>query len=234
MAHSDNSRFVPSADAFAFTNAWPTAPAVTVQTPFGPIGIGNAANGLCGGMVFAALDYWHAGHKPPQARPAPGSPLYKFIVSRLIASWHLPAGVAQYYHWMNLPDGDSTVQVLGRTVTAQHGLSYLTIEQQWPQVKASIDTGVPAALGVVTVASANPAQLGENHQVLAWGYEVAGTHVTVRVYDPNTGPADDVTHLVRHLGTGQGDHVREHLDLRLPVRGFFVTGYSPSAPPPGT
>src|SRR6185437_8999559 len=69
MADTGSSGFVPSQDAFAFTNSWPSAPAVTVQTPFGQVGIGNADNGLCGGMVFAALDYWHAGKTPQAARP---------------------------------------------------------------------------------------------------------------------------------------------------------------------
>ncbi len=66
----DPGSFLPSQDAFAFTNAWPSEPAVVVPTPFGKISIGNAAAGLCGGMVFAALDYWHAGIAPPRpARP---------------------------------------------------------------------------------------------------------------------------------------------------------------------
>jgi hypothetical protein len=64
--------FVPSRDGFAFTNAWPSEPAVVLPTPFGKIRIGDAAAGLCGGMVFAALDYWHTGIVPPAARPAPG------------------------------------------------------------------------------------------------------------------------------------------------------------------
>src|SRR5262249_21750481 len=68
--------FLPSGNGFAFTNAWPSEPAVTLKTPFGPINIGNAAAGLCGGMVFAALDYWHAGTVPPAARPGPNDPLY--------------------------------------------------------------------------------------------------------------------------------------------------------------
>ena len=93
--------FLPSRDGFAFTNAWPPGPAVTVPTPLRGIGIGNAAAGLCGGMVFAALDYWHARVRPPAARPEPGSPLYNYIVRRLIASWRIPAGVARYYQWMN-------------------------------------------------------------------------------------------------------------------------------------
>ncbi len=102
--------FLPARDGFAFTNSWPPAPAVSVRTPAGPVGIGNAALGLCGGMVLAALDYWHAGTPPPASRPAPGSPLYRFIVRRLIASWRIPAGVATYYGWMVLPDRDAVLR----------------------------------------------------------------------------------------------------------------------------
>jgi hypothetical protein len=77
---------VPSKDGFTFSNDWPRGPAITVPAPMRPIGSGNAAAGLCGGMVFAALDYWHAGLAPPRARPASGSPLYRFIVRRLCRS----------------------------------------------------------------------------------------------------------------------------------------------------
>src|SRR4249920_2338358 len=95
--------FLPSQDGLAFTNAWPSEPAVVLPTPFGKINIGNAAAGLCGGMVFAALDFWHTGIQPPATRPAPGESLYRYIVRRLVDSWHLPAGVAQYYQWMTCP-----------------------------------------------------------------------------------------------------------------------------------
>jgi len=151
--------FLPSRDGFAFTNSWPSAPAVTVRTPFGSIGIGDDAAGLCGGMVFAALDYWHAGARPPVSRPAPGSALHNYVVRRLIASWHIPAGVARYYQWMNLPDGDTRVTAGGRHLFTERGVSRRTVAAHWPRIKASLDAGVPAALGVVTVASANPAML---------------------------------------------------------------------------
>jgi hypothetical protein len=82
--------FLPSRHGFAFDNSWPPEPAVRVRTPIGAIGIGNAARGLCGGMVFAALDYWHAGRQAPGERPGPASPVYRFIVRRLIRSWHVP------------------------------------------------------------------------------------------------------------------------------------------------
>jgi hypothetical protein len=223
--------FLPSANGFAFTNSWPSAPAVTVSTPFGPIGIGNAAAGLCGGMVFAALDYWHAGETPPAAQPAPGTPLYRYIVRRLIDSWHLPAGVAEYYQWMNLPDGDLGVDIVGRRIVAERGVSWRTIIQQWPQIQAAIDEDVPAALGVVTVSSANPAELGHNHQVLAYGYSIDETQVTISVYDPNSGQDDAVQISFDTSDPAEATTFSHNLNLDSPVRGFFVTAYSPGSPP---
>jgi len=223
--------FLLSTDGFAFVNSWPSAPAVTVPTPFGTIGIGNAAGGLCGGMVFAALDYWYAGIAPPAAQPAPGQPEFQYIVRRLIDSWHIPAGVAQYYQWMNLPNGDSSLEVFGHTLVTQRGLSWRTIEQEWPQVQASIDAGVPAALGLVTVASASPAMLSENHQVLAYAYQVAGSVVTLGVYDPNSGQDNGVHIVFDTSAPTQPTTFQHNIDIALPVRGFFVTAYSPATPP---
>jgi hypothetical protein len=227
------SGFVPSADGLAFTNSWPSAAAVLVPTPFGDIGIGNAAAGLCGGMVFAALDYWYAGIRPPTARPAPGSPLYQYIVRRLVDSWHIPVGVAEFYQWMNLPDGNSSLTVLGRQLVTERGVSWRTITGEWPQVKASLDDGDPAALGLVTVASANPADLGRNHQVLACGYELAGPEVTVRVYDPNSGRSDGVSIWFAADAPAEATTFSHNLNLNRPVRGFFLNGYSPATPPAG-
>ena len=223
--------FVPLPDGFAFTNSWPSAPAVTVPTPFGQVGIGNAANGLCGGMVYAALDYWIAKQVPPHARQAPGTPLYKFIVRRLIDSWHVPGGIAEYYQWMNLPDGDLIASLLGRHVVIQRGVAWRTIEQQWPLVKASIDAGVPAPLGVVTVKSANVADLGKNHQVGAYAYTVSGTEVTVAVYDPNSGQNDGVWIMFDSSAPQQATAFASNINIDLPVRGFFMTAYSPVSPP---
>jgi hypothetical protein len=204
--------FLPSRDAFAFTNAWPSGPAITLRTPLGRVGIGDSAAGLCGGMVFAALDFWHRRARPPAALPEPGSPLHRFVVRRLIASWHIPSGVARYYRWMTRPDRE----VARRTIAAA-----------WPRVKASLDDGIPAPLGLVTVASANPARLRHNHQALAYAYERSGREVILRVYDPNSGPADDVG-IRFDLGSGAFAH---NLNLGWPVRGFFLVAYSPAAPP---
>jgi hypothetical protein len=224
--------FLPSRDGFAFRNAWPPAPALQVRTRFGSIGVGNAAGGLCGGMVFAALDYWHAGLAPPPGQPTPDSPLYRFIVRRLLDSWHLPAGVARYYRWMNLTDRDSTLDLRGRRVLTRPGVSRRTVELEWPRLRASLAAGVPAALGVVTVASANPLQLGRNHQVLGYGYRISGSEVALQVYDPNSGPSDDIGIGFDAATPAEATAFAHNLDLALPVRGFFVTAYSPALPPP--
>lgn len=225
--------FLPSSDGFAFDNTWPAAPGLPIRTPFGTLGLGNAAAGLCGGMVFAVLDCWRAGRAPPAGRPTPGTPLYRFIVRRLIDSWHLPAGVARYYLWMNLAGPDYSPRVLRQRVTLR-GLGWRTVERHWPRVRASIDAGSPAALGVVTMASAWPGVLGHNHQVLAYGYEVSGSVVTLHVYDPNSGPSDDVWIRFDTATPSSGTRFEHNIAIRWPVRGFFLTAYSPVAPPPVT
>jgi hypothetical protein len=223
--------FLPSRHGFAFANSWPSAPALAVTTRFASIGIGNAAGGLCGGMVFAALDYWHAGIAPPAVQPAPGSPLYRYLVRRLMASWHLPAGVARYYHWMGMTDGDSSLELLGRRLVTRRGVSWRTIELEWPQVRAILEAGIPAALGLVTVASLNPLELGCNHQALAFGYAESGSTVTVRAYDPNSGPRDDIGIRFDTAAPTAATAFSHNLGLARPVRGLFLTGYSPAVPP---
>jgi hypothetical protein len=226
--------FLPSRHGFAFTNSWPSQPGVTLPFRGRSIGIGDAARGLCGGMVFAALDYWHAGVAPPAERPAGGTPLYQFIVRRLIDSWHIPAGVARYYQWMNLPDADYRLRLPGPARpggAGRPGVRRLSVGEQWPRIRASIDAGQPAALGVVTVASAWPGLLGRNHQVLAYAYELSGGDVRLAVYDPNSGP-DDRIRISFDAGLVSAGPAFEHnLSIAFPVRGFFVTAYSPAAPP---
>jgi hypothetical protein len=223
--------FLPTRHGFAFDNAWPHQPAVVLPTPFGDIGIGNAGGGLCGGMAFAALDYWIAGQTPGLERPPVGDPLYKYIVKRLIDSWHVPAGVAQYYQWMSLPDADHVIKLFGRQVIAERGLGWRTVRVQWPQIKKDLDRGLPVPVGVVTAASRNPKDLALNHQVLAFGYETDGSHVTVRVYDPNRGRRDDITIAMDTGAPAKAVAFAHNLGLGpRPVRGFFRAAYTPHTP----
>jgi hypothetical protein len=207
-------RFLPSRHGFAFANSWPPAPAISVRRPAGRLGIGNAALGLCGGMVFAALDYWYAGQLPRADQPAPGTPLYRFVVRRLIQSWHIPAGVAGYYRGM---------------LSSDASLARRTVSRQWPRIRALLDDGQPAPLALVTVASASPLLLGRNHQVLAYGYVLDGAEVTLTVYDPNSGPDDGVAIRFSTIRV----EFAHNVSIGWPVRGFFLTRYTPATPPEG-
>lgn len=183
--------FLPSTHGLHFDNSFPDEPAVTIDLGIAKVPIGNAANGLCGGMVFAVLDYWTHGVLPPAdtTPPASGTPLFNYLVRRLIDSWDLPSGPATYLKLMNplFPDGDDR---LGPFTV--HGRGWRMAVREWPAIKAEIDAGNPCPLGLVKLKSANPLDLGKNHQVLAYGYDQAGTAVTLWLYDPNQSNTDQV------------------------------------------
>ncbi len=183
--------FLPSTSGFRFGNAFPSQPAVEVDLRLGTIRIGNAADGLCGGMVFAAVDYWVHGSRPPTGStpPASGTPLFRYLVRRLVDSWNLPVGPLTYYRLMSglVPAGDRRVGPF--TV---RGLAWRMAAQEWPAIKADLRAGRLCPLGLVKLRSANPMELGKNHQVLCYAAEQAGTAVRLWVYDPNQPGTDDM------------------------------------------
>ena len=223
--------FLPSRDAFAFDNGWPSEPAVVVNSVLGRFDVGDASNGLCGGMVFAVRDYLEAGRTSPSVRPEAGTPLFRYLVSRLITSWDLPRGVAKYYQWMGLPDGDVSFALFGHRVVATRGVTWRTVVEELPAIRAELDAGELVCLGLVTVHSANPSDLGQCHQVLAYGYETVGTAVSLRVYDPNRGPDDGVRITVDAPDPTRPAAISHNLGLSHPVRGLFRVPYLPATPP---
>ena len=75
----------------------------------------------------------------------------------------------KYYAWMASPDHDTG------PILVRRGLAWKTIMEEWPhRIRQSLDAGQLCVLGLVTVASVNPADLGRNHQVLAYGYDLGG------------------------------------------------------------
>src|SRR5207244_10205615 len=138
--------FTPSANGLRFTNSWPSEPDIVVQVPpLGNVPIGDASNGLCGGMVFTVLDIFNAGLPPLEdAQPAQGSRLFNYIVRRLFDSFNLPGGVLQYYDWMITPDHDT-----GVWIAIRRGVAWRTIVDEWPHIKADLDQGRLCPLGLV-------------------------------------------------------------------------------------
>jgi hypothetical protein len=187
-------------------------PLLRVPLGLGHLAIGNASRGLCGGMVFAARDLFERGRPPPDDREPPGhgSPLFGYLVRRLVQSFHLPWGPLRYYRWMAARDDL---------------LLWHTTRREWPRVRRQLDAGRLAALGLIRLRSRNPLRLGENHQVLAYGYgldENSGS-LLLAVYDPNHPGRDDLT-LALNLGSPAG----VLSSSGEPFRGFFHTPYRPA------
>jgi hypothetical protein len=207
MASARVAGFLPSANGFRFANAF--LPQPLFRLPPTRLGIGNASRGLCGGMVFAARDYFERGSPTPDDRHPPdlGSPLFGYLVRRLFDSFDLPWGPPRYYRWMAAADG----------AVMRH-----TVGCQWARVRRELDAGRLAALGLIRPRSRNPLRLGENHQVLAWGYglDEASGSLLIAIYDPNHAGRDDVTLAL---------NLREPAGILSatgePFRGFFHTPY---------
>jgi hypothetical protein len=211
--------FLPSTSGLPFGNRFPHGPVAEVRLPGVRIPIGDAARGLCGGMVFAARDLFEARLRPPEsATPPPrGSPLFDYLVRRLFASWSLPFGPLRYALWSALPDDD---------LLSLRGTADRTVTREWPLVRADIDGGTLSPLGLVRVRSINPWRLARNHQVLAYGYDLDEHQgdLRIRVYDPNH-PGDDDLALRFNVREPLRAWPIPYRRGGLPVRGFFRTRY---------
>jgi hypothetical protein len=148
----------------------------------------------------------------------------------LFDSWNLPWGAMKYYQWMTLRDED-----VGTRFARLRGLGWRTVVDEWPAIRSDLDAGRPSPLGLVTVKSPNPAQLGRNHQVLAYGYDLLGDQLTIKVYDPNveldTGDAIRIS--LRLDRPGDGIAIAHNVGISDQIRGFFRVSYSPAAVPIG-
>lgn len=97
-----------------------------------------------------------------------------------------------------------------RALRARPGVDH--DQRAGPAIKADIDAGKLSPLGLIRVKSANPGELGQNHQVLACGYDLNGTSLALHVHDPNRR---------RRLGSSlprhrrSGSHDGRHLHGRL-------------------
>ena len=206
-------RNVPNFNArgrgFAFPNSWDGGlPVISLGLlwnklfdalpgPLGQLGIGriidenwmpitHADAGLCGGMVYAVMDYYSAHLLPPEQTTAPNSRsdiLFQFIRDRLLDSFDVSGGGSRFlaYSSPSYPNGDEGVlQVAGLTF----GRSWVSYREAWPQIQRDIDASRLSPIGLIQTDSLD---IGKNHQVLAYGYRKSGQDVTLYIYDPNEG-----------------------------------------------
>ncbi|TWP36095.1 hypothetical protein [Leekyejoonella antrihumi] len=236
--------FLPSRDAFKFTNSWPDVP-YSLPPLRGSIldfKYGTAANGLCGGMCLAAADYFAAGMQiPGTVNPPAGEqdPLFLHLVDRLFDTFSVE-NVTLLLKLMNplYPDTDENVlSVLGLAA----GRAAVMAHQEWPLVRADIDAGRPALLTLQTVKSLLPWDVGKCHQVLVYAYEAHAHQVTLQVYDPNTPGSetgcDEVSMTFDDGDVAHRNVVRHNINVfedgsatPRPIYSFFRVGYTPKVP----
>lgn len=225
--------FQPSTHGFAFPNEFPENVALrTLDLGVVKIPIGKASNGLCGGMTFASRDYLEAGIPVPTDTEPPsgdGNPMFEFLVTRLIDTFDLPHLPATLLTVMNpaYPDHDGGL----RNKLGADGRARLMARVEFAKVRAMIDDGKPAPICIVKATSTNPASLGENHQVLVYGYQVDGSQATFWIYDPNNPGRDDAGFVFDIGHTDRTIEVAVSIGDLSPIYCYLVTNYTAQTPP---
>ncbi|PGH96160.1 hypothetical protein [Bacillus thuringiensis] len=200
--------FHPNGRGFVFTNNWSRdLPVISIgflwnrlfeslPGPLGDLGINkvidenwlpitHANTGLCGGMVYAVMDYYYHHLLPPTQRTSPSSPddiLFKYIRERLWDSFDVAGQGHRYlgYSSPHYPNGDEGV--IQNIAGLARGRSWITYREEWPRIQADIDTGKLSPMGLIQTDSLD---VGRNHQVLAYAYKKSGQDVELFIYDPN-------------------------------------------------
>jgi hypothetical protein len=228
--------FTPSWSGFQFANYWSHVPLRTFQfTNKVKLSIGDAANGLCGGMCFTSADLHLIGQRPGDApQPEAGSARFDYIVRRQLDSF---AGIRVPLRFYKLMSPTRPAREpcpsprTGRIGVRRHSRSHVMINDEWPKVRSAIDAGHLAMVGLIRVVGRDPFMLNRNHQVMAYGYDLEGSQLTLRIYDPNWPNDDDVTlHLDVSDPKAQVAPIYSRPDG--PVLCFFRAPYRPRYPDP--
>ncbi|PLS09674.1 hypothetical protein [Neobacillus cucumis] len=221
--------FLPSTSGFKFGNSFPQVPVKKIGFLGRQIPIGNASYGLCGGMIYAAIDYFEAKMPIPPITTAPSfGPLFEYIVNRQIDSFHLPLGLMKYMVLMNpfLPDYETSDRYVG---AAPHGRAWRMMKEEWPRIKKDLDHGKLSPLGLVRVKSFNPFEIRRHHQVLAYGYDLDENQLSIFIYDPNF-PNDDQVTLSLKIARHESTTLVIHSKTSEPIYSFFRTEYKFKSP----
>lgn len=196
--------YLPSKHGFGFRNSF--------STPEDPK-IVRAVSGRCGGMSFASLDYFNEGM-------APGADwrMDDYLLTRTLDS--IAANIARFALWSVWPDSSDSPLI--------DGVGQLTRAEEVPRLAKALESG-PVPLGLVRARSI--AEIGRNHQVVAYAIEQREGTVIISVYDSCQPGADDVT-LEFDIADPEGEIVEYAGDWVVAKwRGMFVEQYVPVSPP---
>lgn len=229
--------FVPTKHAFKFGNRFKNE-----VRAFGLKKLKMETNGLCGGMAYSALDYYFSGRPTPAVTNA-NSTLRKYLLKRQLDSFTFKDSW-KFFRW---------------TKKSSRSIAAITLKNEIPKIKKSIDRGKPVVIGLIGAAKIK--DIGnENHQVVCYGYNESKSGKTeLCIYDPNCPPEKNFsgelmlfpfTKKNPHGGTevpGDSPEPIKTIVSGYPVfklersaagksdkiwRGFFIQRYSVNSTPP--
>jgi hypothetical protein len=205
--------FNPVEHGFAFANAFTNH---LVHVP--ALGLDVATRGRCGGMAFASLDYWHNGLAVPDSStlPVDGTLVADYVMARMNDS--AIANAAKNVQFLLTPDNPTWLQGIG--------VARQTREQEYPRLKQALDAGTPVPIGIVQARDVG--SLGNDHQVVAYGYEDLGRYSHVYIYDNNAPGQECVLEFTTVYDSSETE-IRESV-MGMTWRGFFVESYAQQLP----
>jgi hypothetical protein len=208
-------KFDPGVHGFKFTNQFSN---IFIS------GIDWFTGGLCGGMSYAALDYYKTGKRIPQQyyMPAEGMPLQSYLYDRQVNS--ITANVDRWAEFGVNPFGARNREFFNWGL--QNGTGQLG------RLMSYIDRGEPVVLGLSSCGDG----CSGDHQVIAIGYQLGrykgdlgyyADDLTIFVCDPNI--QGKIVKLRPNFSLGYFYYPEEGSDKRW--RTYFVdTKYSPKTP----
>jgi hypothetical protein len=135
--------------------------------------ITHADAGLCGGMVYAVMDYYAHHMLPPNQATSPSSRddiLFQYVRDRLWDSFDVMGQGHRFLGYLSphYPNGDEgATQAVGLT----RGRAWVTYREELPRIQDDIDGGKLSPIGLIQTDNLD---IGKNHQVLAYAYEKSG------------------------------------------------------------
>ena len=204
--------FLRSQHGFRFANRWPSVPAFWLGFGLLRNGHGDAGRGLCGGMSQAVRDRFERREAPPPetTAPASGTALFAELARRQLDSFDRLVVVPLRFWWGSIKSGAARDRA--------------TVSEAWPAIRAEVDAGRLAMIGLVRSAGWNPLHLALGHQVVGFRYDESPERVAIGIYDPNHPGVDDVELVLR---TGAAGRLELSQSTGEPLLGLLALPYVP-------
>lgn len=169
----------------------------------------DSVYGLCGGMVFSALDsFLNKSDLNPVIKTSDLEPKFiNFLWKRQFDSMPIK----------------NYLQLTHKTFQNDQKLLHDTFKRQIPWVIETINKGVPAA--IIIIRSKNIENPTDNHQILLTDYKINGPITEFTCYDPNHPSKSTILRICMKFGEESISQSTGEF-----VRGFFVNKYQPKIP----